>query len=449
MTTTPQQFQTEQEKIPLPTPATEKKFDWLNCWYPVTFVKDLPLDRPYSFSLYGDPLVLFRDRQGKLGCLSDRCCHRAAKLSTGQLLEGKLECLYHGWQFNTEGQCVHIPQLAESAPIPRNACVRSFPVVEHQGMIWLWLGQVEMADEKTIPTIDILEKEGIFLVDTVIDVPVDYTYLIENGVDPSHASISHDGTELGVSRKNAKPLEMELLSIDVKGFQGRYRRANTLSPWWRLDFTAPYLVSFDFSNEAFGLIGGLSAYFIPLGQNQTRILVRRYGKNFFSRWFKLKPRWLEHLRQNKVIEEDLFFIIDESAYVEHSGKTLKEVFLPLKTSDVYVLEYRKWLDKFGSELPIYDGYTTSKRLDYSQETFLSLDRYSRHVQLCSSCHQAYKNTIRFQQILIGVAIALGAVAIVIESEQIKVITVIVSLLAIISAVMAGKLKTHFERPYIR
>lgn len=450
MTVTPQEYQTEEKIISLPTQATEEKFNWQNCWYPVTFIQDLSLERPYSFSLYDEPLVLFRDDQGKLGCLSDRCCHRAAKLSTGQLLDGKIECLYHGWQFDTDGQCVHIPQLAPDAKIPRNACVRSFPVIERQGIIWIWFGQAQAADENTIPILNTLEKEGIFLVDTVIDVPADYTYLIENGIDPAHAAISHDGTELGVSRKNAQPLEMEPLIINVKGLKGRYRRANTPNaPWWHLEFVAPYLISYDFSYEALGIIGELNAYFVPLGKNKTRILVRRYGKNFFPRWFKLKPRWLEHLRQNKVIEEDLFFLIDEAAYVEHSGKSLKEVFLPLKTSDVFVLEYRKWLDKFGSEMPFYDGYTTSKRPDYSQETKLSLDRYSRHIELCSSCRQAYKNTIRLKQILIGVAIALGAIAILTESETIKLGTVLGALVAVILAVMAEKLKTHFERPYLR
>ncbi len=94
------------------------------CWYPVCFVEDLPKNRPYSFSLYDEPLVLFQDKEGNLICLTDRCPHRAAKLSDGQITDGKIECLYHGWQFGADGECLHIPQLEANAKIPTAACVK-------------------------------------------------------------------------------------------------------------------------------------------------------------------------------------------------------------------------------------------------------------------------------------------------------------------------------------
>ncbi len=439
----------EQAIAPLPTPASEEKFNWQNCWYPVTFVQDLAKDRPYRFSLYDEPLVLFRDQQGKLGCLTDRCCHRAAKLSDGQLIEGKIECLYHGWQFNINGKCVHIPQLPESAKIPRNACVRAFPVVEHQGIVWLWRGETQTADENAIPTMDILHKEGIFLVDTVIDLPFDQTYLVENFLDPAHVPISHDRTELQMRREMAQPLEMEILSVSVAGFAGRYRRLNnSQSPWYSVKFMAPHLVIYDLSHPLSAMTGGFMLYAFPLGQNRSRVLIRRYG-NFFSRWFRLKPRWLEHLRQNKLVEEDLPYIVEQSAYVENSRKTLKEVYLPLKTSDVFVIEHRQWLDKFGAEIPIYDGYTTSRREGIGPGETMPLDRYSRHIQLCQSCQQAHQNTERLRQIFIGLAIALGAVAVLMEGYGIKLICVSLSLFAVILAALMGKLKTHFERTYTR
>lgn len=123
-------------------------FDWKHCWYPVAFIQDLPHDRPYGFSLYGEPLVLFQDAQGRLACLSDRCCHRAAKLSDGQLVNGYLECLYHGWRYEIHGQCVHIPQLPAETPIPHIARVRSFVVAERQGIIWIWLGELDYCKTK-------------------------------------------------------------------------------------------------------------------------------------------------------------------------------------------------------------------------------------------------------------------------------------------------------------
>ena len=79
---------------PLAIPDTQQQFDAQNCWYPITFVQDLPSNRPYGFTLYDEPFVLFRERAGKLACLQDICPHRAAKLSEGQISDGKIECLY-------------------------------------------------------------------------------------------------------------------------------------------------------------------------------------------------------------------------------------------------------------------------------------------------------------------------------------------------------------------
>jgi phenylpropionate dioxygenase-like ring-hydroxylating dioxygenase large terminal subunit len=71
--------------------------------------------------------------------------------------------LYHGWQFGSEGECLHIPQLPTDAKIPTNACVQSFKVVERQGIIWMWRGEPEAADDERIPAIANLDQPG-FLV---------------------------------------------------------------------------------------------------------------------------------------------------------------------------------------------------------------------------------------------------------------------------------------------
>ena len=113
----------------------DRAFDWRNCWYPVTFLQDLPRDRPTGFTLYDEPLVLFFDGDQTLSCLRDKCPHRAARLSDGQIVDGRLDCLYHGWQFGAEGKCLHIPQLPDGTSIPERACARPYPVVERQGMV--------------------------------------------------------------------------------------------------------------------------------------------------------------------------------------------------------------------------------------------------------------------------------------------------------------------------
>ena len=425
-----------------------KQFNWQECWYPITFVQDFFEDKPYSFSLYDEPLVLFRNTEGELVCLRDLCPHRAAQLSDGQIIEGKIECLYHGWQFGNDGECVHIPQLETSAKIPKQACIKSFPVIEFQGIIWVWLGDKDTARQEFIPEVFAAEKTGIFIVDTVTDLPYDQNFLIENFLDPAHVPISHDGTELGMKREFASPLRMEVNSSSIEGFTGRYQKsvAGNL-PWSetafiKVNFTPPCLVQYEFGSEKTGVIGGFDLYALPLGAGESRVLVRRYG-NFFKRSFKLKPRWLEHLRQNKLLEEDLPFILKQQAYVEHTGKNLKDIYLPLKSSDVFVLEHRKWLDKFGENLPFYQGFTSYKVSQNSHGSKMKLDRFSRHTQICSSCFQAYQTINLLKNVLIAAAILLAAIALVADNQKIEIICVLFALLAIGKVAFLMKLRESF------
>lgn len=449
MTITPNKPNAEQSIVTLPEPETNQEFNWINCWYPVTFLQDLPKDRPYSFSIYDEAFVLFRNQKGKLGCLTDRCPHRAAKLSDGQIIEGKIECLYHGWQFNTNGQCLHIPQLPAGVKIPAKACVQEFTIVEHQGIVWMWRGEPETADEKHIPTLAQLVDPKYVSLDYVIDLPYDQTYFIENVIDPAHIPISHHGSMS--DRNYAQPLEMEAISVSVKGIQGRYRKTNAENgEWTSLDFIAPNLILYqDFYRKGDDGTASTALYSLPLGKGRCRILVRNYQN--FSTWkLKLQPRWFEHLFRSRVLEEDLELIEGQQMQVKRLGKSIKELYLPLKTSDFLVLEYRKWLDKYGSSLPYYQGYSTSKSDGVSEDFSLlpsAGDRFSRHTQICNSCNGAYRVTKRVKPILVGIAIALAALAIISDINWISLVSVALALSAVTLAFVTQKLKTKLENSY--
>lgn len=97
-----------------------------NAWYIAAWAHEIT-DKPIARRLLDEPVVLFRDREGKAGALVDRCCHRAAPLSLGQVTDAGLECGYHGLTFDCAGRCVRIPGQER---IPQKAGVRSFPLVE-------------------------------------------------------------------------------------------------------------------------------------------------------------------------------------------------------------------------------------------------------------------------------------------------------------------------------
>lgn len=434
----------------LPIPK-EEGFKWKHCWYPVTFSQDLPKDRPYSFSLYDEPFVVFRNQDGKLACLTDRCPHRAARLSDGQMIDGRIECLYHGWQFGSDGECLFIPQLPAEAKIPANACVQSYLTVERQGIVWVWAGEAEAADEQSIPTVGDLDKPEFVSTDYMRDLPYDQTYFIENVIDPAHVHISHDGI-LG-NRECARPLEIEVIENSAVGIRFRGKGMGMAKDnWGNIDFIAPNLVLYRFSIGQQGWSAGVGLYSIPLGKDRCRILLRNYV-NFMTQKIKLTPRWLDHIKvRNQILEGDLQLVVGQKAQIERLGKNLKEVYLPLKTSDTFVIEYRKWLDKFGSSLPFYQGYSTEKHADNNSECnqkMMPLDRFSQHTQMCSSCNRAYQVTNQLKQTLVGVAIVMAAWAIVIDGYWSQIMTVLASLLAVVLAVIAQKVKNNFERSYQR
>lgn len=432
----------------LPLSQEESIFNWRQCWYPVIFVQDLPKDLPHSFSLYDEPFVLFRNQEGRLACLTDCCPHRAARLSDGQIIDGRIECLYHGWQFGSDGHCLHIPQLPAEAKIPANACVPSFVTVERQGIVWVWFGEAEAADDERIPTVEDLDKPEFVNTDYIGDLPYDQAYAIENLLDPAHAHISHHGT-LG-NRELAQPLEMVVLDSSIAGIRGKFRRmGQPNAKWMTIDFVAPNLVIYKFHIEPQNWCVGLAFYAIPLGKGRCRILARNY-LNFFTWKTKLTPRWFDHWKRSKILEEDLPLLMGVQEQIERLRQRLKDVYLPLKTCDTFVIEYRKWLDEFGSSLPFYEGYSTAKSDEGKNESdAMLLDRFSRHTAICRSCNRAYQVTNRLKQGLVTAAIALAAFAIVTDGSGMQIAAVSASLFAVALAIVTENVKTKFENSYTR
>jgi phenylpropionate dioxygenase-like ring-hydroxylating dioxygenase large terminal subunit len=421
----------------------KQEFDWKKCWYPVTFSQDLPKNTLYSFSLYDRPLVIFRNTDGELSCLFDRCPHRAARLSDGKLLDGKLECLYHGWQFSKDGQCLHIPQLPSDKPIPSNACVASHPVIERQGIVWIWGGNEETADFNTLPTIEAIDKPDVISMDYTIELPYDSTYLIENVIDVAHIHIAHDGMRGGGKREYAKPIEFEILESSIAGIRSSFRSLETTNKLSGaiVEFIAPNLILYTSNYKNPNLISGLALYSLPLGQGKCRLIYRKYS-NFWSRRERLKPRWLEHWNQNKILEQDMNVIIGQYESIERSQTSLKDLWLPLKTCDLLVIEYRKWLDSYGASLPFYRGYTTSKSIDRVNLSSHKLtsnkilpNRYNSHTRICSSCQQAYRTIERLKNASIVSIFILFSFAIITRGLLANLAIFLACCLAILSIVL--------------
>src|SRR5579859_4990645 len=127
-------------------------------WYFAALSSDLPRGRMKRHELLGEPVLLGRSNGGELFALRDICPHRAAPLSAGRFhREGSgaetVECPYHGWRFGSDGACAAIPSLvADQAMDVSRIRVRRYPIVESQGLIFVWVGSTARGDgEPTEP----------------------------------------------------------------------------------------------------------------------------------------------------------------------------------------------------------------------------------------------------------------------------------------------------------
>ncbi len=112
-------------------------------WYAACAISRLG-GKPVECRVFDEPIVLYRDSDGSAHALEDRCCHRGVQLSRGCVTPaGRLACGYHGWEYDGGGRCVHVPSFVEGTPIPAGFKVRSYPTLEQDHYVWVWMGEGE------------------------------------------------------------------------------------------------------------------------------------------------------------------------------------------------------------------------------------------------------------------------------------------------------------------
>ena len=112
-----------------------------NYWYPVLQSADLPEGQPISFKTLNEDLVAWRDQQGRPRVVRDKCPHRGAKMSTGRVLEGDLQCAWHGLRFDGEGRCTLIPWEPTDSSLLKKVGTVGYPAEELGDWIWAYIGE--------------------------------------------------------------------------------------------------------------------------------------------------------------------------------------------------------------------------------------------------------------------------------------------------------------------
>ena len=167
---------------------------FINNWYAACIASELG-DTPVRARLLDCDLVLFRDRAGRAHCLSDACCHRGASLAAGTRRDDLLVCPQHGWEYDGTGACVRIPAgLRAGAALPRKARVPAYPVEEHYGLVFVFLGDLGEAERPRLRDIlpEYRDSDGWHVGILSRKKDINYVRMAENYNDPCHVHYVHE-----------------------------------------------------------------------------------------------------------------------------------------------------------------------------------------------------------------------------------------------------------------
>jgi phenylpropionate dioxygenase-like ring-hydroxylating dioxygenase large terminal subunit len=163
-----------------------------NIWYVAAWDHEVAADQPLGRTLLGERLVFFRDVQGQPRALFDQCPHRFAPLSLGKVVDGCIQCPYHGLQFGGDGACSRNPH--GNGAIPKAAKVRSYAVVERWSALWIWMGDADKADPALIPDFRSMDPAARWVGKDYLLAKAEYQLETDNILDLSHIEFLHPGS---------------------------------------------------------------------------------------------------------------------------------------------------------------------------------------------------------------------------------------------------------------
>jgi phenylpropionate dioxygenase-like ring-hydroxylating dioxygenase large terminal subunit len=319
--------------------------------YPISFVKDIPFERPISMRVAQQNIVLWKTSSKKIVSAPDRCPHRAAKLSLGRLIDTdqgiQLECPYHGWNFNKNGTCTRIPQLQPKATQPKACNLKTYPIVVQDGIVWVG---VKTESKESIPSLSFKSKD-CFITDYYLKANYSYELQIENLLDPAHIHYVHDGFQ--GNRQKASYIKMTEFGHNEKEMWARFQHVKDDSiPQIHIRFIKPSVVDVSIYHGQ-EVVRKNIIYVSPSDKDTCNVLFRDVA---FKEYLTPNPILSRVLLTNDIVEDHYQLVnnsvvdaimkqdidILESQQKNIIGNYFNETFVMPAECDRLIIEYRKW-----------------------------------------------------------------------------------------------------------
>lgn len=201
-------------------------------WTPVCLIEEVaePDGTPVKARLFGEDLVVFRDSDGNVGVLDERCPHRGASLALGRNEDGGLRCLYHGWKMDTEGNVLEMVSEPAASGFADKIKHKSYPAKEWGGMVWTYMGPADAMPEFTPPPWAPTAQTRVSI--AKVWLPCNWAQVLEGAIDSAHSSSLHSSDMVPARVSSAEATENNWLrpstdkaprmQVEATGYGFRY-----------------------------------------------------------------------------------------------------------------------------------------------------------------------------------------------------------------------------------
>ena len=322
-----------------------------NHWYLICPEKELQ-KQIINRKILNEEIIIFRNGQGAITALENRCCHRNVRLSLGYLDQGQVVCGYHGWKYDSTGSCIHVPSQTAEAKIPKTARIKSYPVQVFNRWIWVFLGDAEQA--AVIKPCNIPEmKEWNFTYQSYT-FKADLELAAESLVDPYHIAYAHrNSIKSLLGQIEESPANFNLQTVD-DGLAGTYLRVNRSTFFEKMYFGHdPYVTTrirfyyptisrleIEFKKRTLLILEQI----IKVDDDHVNMMQITLWKNIFS-LFPAFARYFMYRKSDKIVKEDIALLSSQADIIKRQGENLAEV--SVKGDEVSITFRKYWRKKMS------------------------------------------------------------------------------------------------------
>ena len=254
-------------------------------WLPALASSELKPDGdPVRIVLLGEKLIAFRDSSGRVGVMDHRCPHRCTSLFLGRNEHDGIRCIYHGWKFDVDGNCLDIPNVSNGDEIKEKIHAKAYKALDRNGLIWVFMGPQDQ-----VPSFPMLEAalipEGEASI-RFVQRNCNWLQALEGDIDTSHFGFLHAGSAEPEDFQDDHPMrhtvtnrapEYHVADTDWGTSYGAYRLEENGSMSWRIaNFVFPFWTQAP--NSDFLTNVGVRAW-VPMDDEHTMVVLISWKKS--------------------------------------------------------------------------------------------------------------------------------------------------------------------------